>query len=71
MDIGQNTIVGNCDSSQELAQFLIISDDKLDVPQNDPILLVIPHHISSQLQNLKEPKYISDQRINQNYSFQE
>merc|ERR1711977_528971 len=52
MDVWQHTTTCDGDCGQELAQLLVISDGQLDVPWDDPGLLVIAGGISSQLEHL-------------------
>merc|ERR1719209_1985995 len=52
LDVGQNTTLGNSNASQELVQFLIIPDGKLQMPWDDARLLVVPGSVASQLQDL-------------------
>lgn len=58
MDIGQNATICNRYSPQELAQLLIISHRKLYMPRHDPVLLVVPCRVPSQLQNLNTHNHI-------------
>merc|ERR1719378_1265001 len=52
LDVGQDTALGNGDSSKKLVQLLVIPDSKLQVPWDDTRLLVVPGSIASQLQDL-------------------
>ena len=52
LDVGENTSLGNCDTSKELVQFLVIPDGQLEVTGDDPGLLVVTGSIASQLKNL-------------------
>ena len=52
LDVGEDTTLGNGDSSQELVQLLVIPDGKLQVPGDDPGLLVVTGSIACQLKDL-------------------
>ena len=52
LDVGEDSTLGNGDSSQQLVQLLIIADGELEVTGDDPGLLVVTGSIASQLKNL-------------------
>ena len=52
MDVGQNSSLGDGDSIQEFVQLLIVPDGELEVTRNDPLLLVVPGSVPSQLEDL-------------------
>ena len=53
VDVWQDTAIGDGNSSQKLAQFLVVAHRELYVPRNDTVLLVVPRRIPSKLQNLR------------------
>ncbi len=52
MDVGENTTLGDGDTSQELAQLLIVADSQLDVAGHNTGLLVVASGIARELENL-------------------
>ena len=52
MDVGQNPSLGDGDSSQKLVQLLIVPDGQLEMTRDDPLLLVVPGSVPSQLEDL-------------------
>ncbi len=52
MDVGENTTLGDGDTSQELAQLLIVADSQLDVAGHDTGLLVVASGIAREFENL-------------------
>merc|ERR1719381_400147 len=52
LDVGQDTALGNGDSSKKLVQLLVVSDSNLQMPWDDARLLVVPGSVASQLQDL-------------------
>ena len=52
VDVWQDTTSGDSDGGQKLAQLLVVPDGELDVPWDDPGLLVVPGGVSGQLQDL-------------------
>ena len=52
LDVGQNTSLSNGDSGEKFVQFLVITDGQLQMPGDDPGLLVVTGSISCQLKNL-------------------
>ena len=52
VDVGQNSSGGDGHGGQELTQLLVIPDGELDVPWDDPGLLVVPGGVSGQLEDL-------------------
>lgn len=51
MNVGQNTTLGDCDTTKQLVQFLIVADGKLKVTGNDTGLLVVTGSVASKLKN--------------------
>jgi len=51
MNVGQYTTLCDCDVSQKLVQFLIISDGELEMTGNDTGLLVVTGGVASQLED--------------------
>ena len=51
MDIWQDTTLGNCDMTQKLVQFLIVTDGQLKMTGNDTSLLVVTSSISSKFED--------------------
>merc|ERR1719234_1550300 len=52
LDVRQHSTLGNSHSSHQLIQLLIIPDGQLEVPWDNPRLLVVPCSIACQLKNL-------------------
>ena len=52
VDVGQHSTRGNSDLAKQLAQLLVIAHCQLDVPWDNPGLLVVTGCIASKLQNL-------------------
>ena len=52
LDVGQHTTLGDGDSTEQLVQLLIITDGQLEMPGDDPGLLVVTGSISCQLKDL-------------------
>lgn len=52
MDVGHNTAVCDRDSSQKLAQLLVVPHSQLNVPRDNSVLLVVSGCISSKLKHL-------------------
>ena len=52
LDVGEHTTLGNGDARQELVQLLVVPDGELQVPGDDPGLLVVTGGIAGQLENL-------------------
>ena len=52
MDVGQNSSLGDGDSIQKFVQLLIVPNGELEVTRNDPLLLVVPGSVPSQLEDL-------------------
>ena len=52
MDVGQNSSLGDGSSSKQVVELLIIPDGQLKVTRYDPLLLVVPGSIPSQLEGL-------------------
>ena len=49
LDVGEDTTLGDGDTGQELVQLLVIPDGELEMPGDDPGLLVVAGSITSQL----------------------
>ena len=52
MNVGKNTTSSNGDTSQQLAQLLIIAYSQLNVARDNPSLLVVTSSIACQLKDL-------------------
>ena len=52
LDVRQDTTLGDSDSSQELVQFFVVPDGKLEMPGVDSLLLVVTGSVASQLEDL-------------------
>ena len=52
LDVGEDSALGNCHPGQQLVQLLVVPDRQLEVPRDDPGLLVVPRSISSELEDL-------------------
>lgn len=69
MNVRQNASISNRHRSQKLGELLVVSHSELNMPWSDPILLVVPRRITSQLQNLipkfKKTKQLDPREKNQ------
>ena len=52
LDVGENSTLGNGDSSKKLVQLLVVPDGELKVTGDDSGLLVVTGSIASQLEDL-------------------
>ena len=52
LDVGEDSTLGNGNSSEQLVQLLVITDGKLKVTGDDPGLLVVTGSVASQLEDL-------------------
>ena len=52
LNVGQDTSLGDGDTSQKLVQLLIVPDGQLEMPGVDPLLLVVTGSVASQLEDL-------------------
>ena len=52
VDVGQNSSLGDGDSSKQWVELLIVPDGELEMTGNDPLLLVVPGSVPSQLEDL-------------------
>ena len=52
LDVGEHTTLGNGDAGQELVQLLVVPDGELEMPGDDPGLLVVAGSIAGQLEDL-------------------
>ena len=52
LDVGENSTLGDGDSSEQLVQLLVITDGQLKVTGDDPGLLVVTGSIAGQLEDL-------------------
>ena len=52
LDVGEDTTLGNGDSSKQFVQLLVITDGQLQVTGDDPGLLVVTGSVASQLKDL-------------------
>lgn len=51
VNVGQNTTLGDCDTTKQLVQLLIVANGKLEVTGNDTGLLVVTGSVASKLKN--------------------
>lgn len=51
MDVGENTTLSNCDTTQQLVQLLIVTDGELEMTGNDTGLLVVASSVASEFEN--------------------
>ena len=51
LDVGQDTSLGDGDTGEQFVQLLVVPDGELDVPWDDPGLLVVPGSVPSQLED--------------------
>ena len=51
MNVWQDTTLGDCDVSEELVQFLVISDGELQMSWDNTRLLVVSGGVTSQLED--------------------
>ena len=52
MDVGQNSSLGDGDSGQKFVQLLVVADGELEMPGDDPSLLVNSGCVAGQLNDL-------------------
>ena len=52
LDVGQDTSLGDGDAREKLVQLLVIADGQLQVPGDDPGLLVVTGSVAGQLKDL-------------------
>ena len=52
MDVGQNSSLGDGDSGQKFVQLLVVADGELEMPGDDPSLLVVSGCVAGQLDDL-------------------
>ena len=52
LDVGEDSTLGNGNSSEQLVQLLVITDGELKVTGDDPGLLVVTGSVASQLEDL-------------------
>ena len=52
LDVGEDSTLGNGDSSQEFVQLLVVADGQLEVTGDDAGLLVVTGSIAGQLEDL-------------------
>ena len=52
LDVGENSTLGDGDSSKKLVQLLVVPDGQLEMSWDDPGLLVVSGGVASQLKNL-------------------
>ena len=52
LDVGEDTSLGDGDSSEQFVQLLVVTDGQLEVTGDDPGLLVVTGSITSQLEDL-------------------
>ena len=52
MDVGKNTTLGDCYSTEEFVELLVIADGELDVTWDDASLLVVTGGVAGELEDL-------------------
>ena len=52
LDVGEHATLGDGDAGQELVQLLVVPDGELQVPGDDPGLLVVAGGVAGQLEDL-------------------
>lgn len=52
LNVWKNSSLGNSDTRKQLVEFLIVSDSQLEMSWVDPLFLVVPCSVSSQLKDL-------------------
>ena len=52
MDVGEDSTLGDRHPSQQLVQLLVVPDGQLEVPRDDPGLLVVPGSVAGKLEDL-------------------
>ena len=52
VDEGDDSTLGDGDASQKLVQLFIFADGQLNMPRVDPLLLVVPGSVTSELEDL-------------------
>jgi len=52
VDVGEDTTVGDGDTTKELGELLVVADSKLDVAGDDAGLLVVASGVTGELENL-------------------
>jgi hypothetical protein len=52
LDVGEDSTLGDGDSSEQLVQLLVVTDGQLEVTGDDPGLLVVTGSIAGQLEDL-------------------
>jgi hypothetical protein len=64
MDVWQDTTLCDSNVSQQLVQFLIVSDGKLEMTGDDTGLLVIASSVTSQLKNFGRKVFENGSEVN-------
>ena len=64
LDVGKNTTLGNGDTREELVQFLVVADGKLQVTGDDTGLLVVTSSITGQFKNLSSEVFHDGSQVN-------
>ena len=52
VDAGENAALGDGDTVEDLGQLVVIEDGQLEVPRDDPGLLIVPGSVAGQLKDL-------------------
>jgi len=52
LDVGQDTALSNGDTREKLVQLFVVPDGQLQVPGDDPGLLVVSGSVAGQLEDL-------------------
>jgi hypothetical protein len=64
VNVRKNTTLGDGNVAEELVQFFIVTDSKLQMARNDTGLLVVASSISSQLKNFGSEIFKHSSKIN-------
>ena len=52
LDVGEDSTLGDRHPGQQLVQLLVVPDGQLEVPRDDPGLLVVPGSVAGKLEDL-------------------
>ena len=64
MNVWQNTTLCDCDMSEKLVQFLIVSDGELKMSWDNTCLLVVTSGVASQLEDLSSQVFENSCEVN-------
>jgi hypothetical protein len=63
MNVRQDTTLCDCDVSQKLVQFLIVSDSELKMTGDDTSLLVVTGGVTSQLEDFSRQVFENSSKV--------